>query len=103
MIEGKTKSGVSYKIDAEGLKKIEWKITKTMMVMKTGSSDEQIAATLKLTNLILGGPAGVEAFEDAIAAANGGNLTNEIVLAEYKELINVVADTLKNTESSPTS
>ena len=38
----------------------------------------------------------VEAFEDAIAKAHDGYLTNEIVIAEYKDLLSSVGETLKN-------
>lgn len=103
MIEGKTSSGVSYKIDDEGLKKIEWKITRTMMRMQTGSPEEQMKATLDLMDLVLGGPAGVESFESAIETAHDGNMTNDIVLSEYRELITAVGNALKNFPASPTS
>lgn len=96
MLKGKTSSGVSYKIDVDGLKKIEWKITRTMMRMQSGNTEDQVKATLDLMNLILGGPAGVDAFEDAIAKAHDGYLTNEIVLAEYRELIGILGNALKN-------
>lgn len=96
MLEGKTKSGVKFKIDVEGLKKIEWKLTKQMMKMYSDDEDEQINAILDLMNIVLGGSKGVEAFEDAIAEAHDGYLTNTIVIAEYKDLLASVGETLKN-------
>lgn len=103
MLKGKTKSGVAYKIDIENIKKVEWKITKTMMRMQTGNPEEQVKATLELMDLILGGSAGVDAFENAIAKAHDGYLTNEIVLSEYRELIQILGDALKNSQASHTS
>lgn len=96
MLEGKTKSGVKYKIDDEGLRKIEWKLTKLMMRIYAEDEAEQIKAILDLMELVLGGKKGVEAFEDAIAKAHNGELTNEIVIAEYRELLESVSKTLKN-------
>lgn len=96
MLEGKTKSGVKYKIDDEGLRKIEWKLTKLMMRIYAEDESEQIKAILDLMELVLGGKKGVEAFEDAIAKAHNGELTNEIVIAEYRELLESVSKTLKN-------
>lgn len=102
MLKGKTKSGVKYQIDDEGLKKVEWKITKLMMKAYSENQDVQIRAILDLMELVLGGASGMDAFEDAIAKAHGGFLTNEIVIAEYRELLVIVGDALKNSQASPT-
>lgn len=96
MIEGKTRSGVSFKVDEVGLKKIEWKLTKQMMKMYSDDESEQIKAILDLMELVLGGQKGVDAFEDAIAEAHNGYLTNEIIIEEYKDLLKSVGESLKN-------
>lgn len=96
MIEGKTKSGVKFKVDDVGLKNIEWKITKLMMKMYSEDEEEQVKAILSLMELVLGGQKGVDAFEDAIAKVHDGKLTNEIVIAEYRELLSAVGKSLKN-------
>lgn len=96
MLEGKTKSGVKFKVDLDGLKKIEWKLTKQMMRMYSDDENEQINAILDLMDIVLGGKKGVEAFENAIAKAHDGYLTNEIVIAEYKDLLTEVGNSIKN-------
>jgi len=96
MLKGKTKSGVKFSIDVEGLKKIEWKLTKQMMKMYSEDEQEQVNAILDLIELVLGGKKGVEAFEETIAVAHDGYLTNEIVIAEYKDLLATVGEKLKN-------
>lgn len=96
MLKGKTKSGIKFSVDLEGLKKIEWKLTKLMMKMYSENEQEQMNAILNLIDLVLGGQKGVDTFEEEIAKAHEGSLTNEIVIAEYKDLLESVGKALKN-------
>lgn len=109
MIEGKTKSGIAFKID-ERIRE-DWrfqkKLTKLISLRKKISQDaessesasDDLAAIYnvisEMEELVFGGPEGAEAFENVVAQTYGGICSADIFQKEFLEIISATKD-LKN-------
>lgn len=85
MIKGKTKSGIKFEID-ERIKE-DARFLRYATQMQSNDPQKALNAMYAMFDLVFGGEEGTNAFMDSIASNNDGICSQEMLVEEFKEII----------------
>lgn len=98
MVEGKTKSGIKFKIDERIRDDARFLYYMAKAQDKNASVNDQSQAVMGILTLIFGNDDGVIEFMNTVASTNNGVCTVDVMLSELTEMFDAIK--AKNSSSS---
>lgn len=97
-MEGKTKSGFTFKVDERATK--TWRFISLTKEMTKGTDFQKFEALDEALDILLGGPEEKERLLQHVESQNEGYAVIEKVIDEFNEIVDSME---KNSSSSPTA
>ena len=88
IIEGKTKSGIGFKVDRRILNDIRF--LHYAVGMRNDDKFIAVKNMFEMYGLLFGGQDGMIRFENAVAAAHGGICTQQLLISELNEILEAI-------------